>query len=356
MENCQILKTAPEALKNICDFYVEIPAGREVRLLQITDMQVIDSAQCRYAGRVSDEKMVVWGTDRAKENCYDHISALVAQSRPDLIFITGDITYGEFDDKGTSLLAFRDFMDSLGIPWAPVFGNHDNEAAVGVAWQCEQYAAGEYCLFARGHVTGNGNYTVGIVQGGKLIRILYMIDSNGCGAATDPEVNRHAGIDEDQVAWLADTAARAAQACGHTVPAFAAYHIPTVEFLKASRAAGYESEEGESAYTIGVQTPAKNGDFGCKNEAIGGFEAPENFLSVLKTAGVDGVFVGHCHADNTSILWEGIRWTFGLKTGIYDYFNNGQLGGTEILLPAGGASFRVSHIPALVPYEAPLRR
>jgi hypothetical protein len=67
---------------------------------------------------------------------------------------------------------------------------------------------------------------------------------------------------------------------------------------------------------------------------------------------VDGVFVGHCHAINTSILWQGIRWTYGLKTGQYDYHTPGQVGGTLITL--NGESFTVHHIPALVPMaEAP---
>ena len=68
-------------------------------------------------------------------------------------------------------------------------------------------------------------------------------------------------------------------------------------------------------------------------------------MDQLHTAGVDGVFVGHCHANNTSVLWNGIRWTYGLKTGQYDYHTPGQLGGTLITL--WDKAFTVTHIPAL---------
>ena len=45
------------------------------------------------------------------------------------------------------------------------------------------------------------------------------------------------------------------------------------------------------------------------------------------------------------MLWQGIRWTYGLKTGQYDYHTPGQLGGTLITL--FGESFTVHHIPTL---------
>lgn len=62
----------------------------------------------------------------------------VAQAYPDLIIITGDIVYGSFDDSGATLRWMCKLLDSFEIPWAPVFGNHDNESKMGVAWQCRQ--------------------------------------------------------------------------------------------------------------------------------------------------------------------------------------------------------------------------
>ena len=54
------------------------------------------------------------------------------------------------------------------------------------------------------------------------------------------------------------------------------------------------------------------------------------FRELLKKYGVDSVFAGHLHKVNTSVLYEGIRWTFGLKTGIYDDYTEGEIGGTLI--------------------------
>ena len=176
-----------------CDYLVRLPAGRTPRILQLTDMQVIDATQQRYRGRLNEKEVACWAPENADAECYGYIRSLVAQTNPDLVFITGDIVYGEFDDSGRSLEQFCAFMNGLCIPWAPVFGNHDNESARGVAWQCDLLESGEYCLFRRGNVTGNGNYTVGISVGGRLCRVLYMMDSNGCGGGTDPALCRAAG-------------------------------------------------------------------------------------------------------------------------------------------------------------------
>ena len=71
-------------------------------------------------------------------------------------------------------------MNQYDIPWAPVFGNHDNESMKGVDWQCEQLKRAKKCLFLQRELTGNGNYTVGIRKGNELKRVFFMLDSNGC--------------------------------------------------------------------------------------------------------------------------------------------------------------------------------
>ena len=38
-----------------CDYLVRLPAGRTPRILQLTDMQVIDATQQRYSGRLNEK-------------------------------------------------------------------------------------------------------------------------------------------------------------------------------------------------------------------------------------------------------------------------------------------------------------
>ena len=354
-----IIKNTKGTVFEGCDFVVGLPKEREndVKILQITDMQVIDSSQRRYPDRIRPDEIAAWAPENFDAQCGNHIRSLIAQSSPDLIIITGDIVYGSFDDSGETLRWMCKLMDSFEIPWAPVFGNHDNESKKGVDWQCEQLEKSEYCLFKRGSVSGNSNYTVGIAAGEKLLRAIHMIDSNGCKDGEDPLIIKAPGIYDDQLAMISDNTARISNLQGRLVPAFLACHIPTAEFLEAERAKGYANDNSDR-YCIGVDVPAKDGDFGFRYKIHSNIiKTGENFANFLKSQGVEGVFVGHVHGACTRILYKDIVWVYGLKTGQYDSHIPGAVGGTVITLQA--ESFVIRHIPSLVspapmPEKAPM--
>ncbi len=332
----------PAPYDGIVDFVVDIPAGaRPIRILQLTDTQTIDAAQRRDPNRLNAREIELWQPESVDVQSFDHVRSLVAAATPDLIFITGDLVYGEFDDSGCRFTEFCAFMDSFGIPWAAVYGNHDTSTRRGVAWQNAQLEASAHGLFRAGSVTGNGNYSVLVTRGGVPVRVLYMLDSGGDGQAHDPECRRGAGLAPDQMAFFRQTAASlAAVNNGNAIPGFMCFHVPCVEFAEADHAKGYDVA---AKYVLGVTVPAEFGDFGTHREHHSCFSSPDGFIDDLHAAGVDGVFVGHCHGNNTSVVWQGIRWTYGLKTGQYDFHIFNQTGGTLISLWDSG--FEVHHIP-----------
>lgn len=322
------------------DFKINVNHNGSIKILQLTDIQIIDANQQRYEGRLKPDKIEKWIPEKNEENIYSHIRYLIRETDPDLIIITGDIIYGEFDDSGRTQLEFIDFMESFKIPWAPVYGNHDNETYKGIEWQCEQYLNAKHCMFERGNVSGNGNYSVGIYQDNDLKKVLYMMDSNGCG-----QWNVEPGFRHDQLAWLRRQAGEIRKNIPE-VTAFAAFHIPTMDFYDALIAAGYQEnydalEDDFHKYEIGKDVPAKNGDFGKKWEGIKHvYNRSLHFL--FKECGIDGVFAGHLHKNNFSVLHDGIRYTFGLKTGLFDYLDEEALGGTLITVQKD--CFTVKHI------------
>ena len=332
-----------------CDFALALPHDRrQVRILQLTDMQVIDSSQRRVPDRLRADEIEAWTPDRFDALCGDHVRSLVAQAKPDLIILTGDLVYGSFDDSGSTFSWFCRMMDSLGVPWAPVFGNHDNESRRGVDWQCEMLSGCQNCLFRRGDVTGNGNYSIALVIGERLVRVIHMVDSNGCKGSDDPAVTRECGIYPDQLASISETTEAIRLANGDAVPAFMAFQIPTVDFREVEYQKGYRTDE-RTKYTIGVDVPSSDGDFGFQLETHRAkLVELDGFTDFLHETGIDGVFVGHFHATSTVIDYAGVRWVYGLKTGQYDYHVPGQLGGTLITLADGG--FTVMHLPSLVHY------
>ncbi len=333
--------------QNGCDFILDLGAARldsEITLLQLTDTQIIDESQSRTKERLGHDERTAWSRSNIEKNCYNHIRSLVAQSRPDLIFFTGDVVYGSFDDSGEILAGFINFMDSLETPWTMVFGNHDNEAKIGVKRQCEMLENSKYCLFKRGNVTGNSNFTVAISCGGKMKRILYMLDSNGCIA--------DAAIHDDQLDFIRSCAETVGKIYG-SVPGFMAFHIPVDIFHKAEYEKGYSSPYKPN-YLLGVDTLSKDGDFGFNFEeaafASPYIETTSHFIDALTACRIDGIFVGHCHKIATCINYNGMKLVFGLKTGQYDYHLEGQLGGTVITMSADSDSFKVHYLPSLVPH------
>ena len=296
-----------------CDFVVKLDKSRKntkIKILQITDMQFIDSLQRRTPDRLRIDEINAWHPDNLDIQGGNQIKSLVAQSKPDLIIITGDIIYGSFDDNGTVMKWFVNFMDQFEIPWAPVFGNHDNESKMGVKYQCGLFENSNYCLFKRGNVTGNGNYTVGIAIENELTRVLHMLDSNGC-YSDDESVVRESGIYPDQMEMVRENTRLITKSQSKNIPAFMAFHIPPEEFRNAEISKGY-STDGRAVFVIGVDVKQNGNDFGCKMEPFNVTPNKTEFLNIAKECNIDGVFCGHYHKNNTCIEYEGIKWVFGL--------------------------------------------
>ena len=132
---------------------------------------------------------------------------------PDLIVLSGDNVYGEFEDNGTVLTALIAEMESYKIPWTLTFGNHDNETKKGMEWTCAQYENAEHCLFKRGPIDklhGNGNFTIGVKQGDKLSEVIWLMDSSG-KTETDESQNMtsSAGLYENEMNRNTDTCVKA---------------------------------------------------------------------------------------------------------------------------------------------------
>ncbi len=309
--------------EDFVDFTVDVEEGREIRVLQLTDTQIIDASQARPGRTGVDYEN--WVPENMNKACFKYITQVVNVYKPDLIIMTGDLVYGEFDDAGTSLIALIEYMDSLQIPWAPVFGNHDNESKMGVDWQCDQLEYSEYCLFKQREICGNGNYTVGLKQGGKLVRVFYMMDSNGCGAASGQSlINGHtetsAGISSEQIDWFLDDAKKIKRQFP-SVKLSLACHIQPAIFATALE---YYNYSGQSSVPIDIDgfEGKREGDFGYIGSPL---KNPWDTYNVaweaIVEAKVDSVFVGHEHCNSSSVVFEGVRLAYGLKTGLYDRAN-----------------------------------
>ncbi len=318
----------PSKWANTVDFVVETE-GDDFTVLQITDTQIIDGGQAEDTGNslVNPTHYVNQTLDRIDALSFDAVDYAIQESDPDLIILTGDLIYGQFDHLGIVWPELVSFLDSYSIPWAPIFGNHEIESKKGVDWQCEQLVNSENCLFKQRELTGNGNYTVGVVNGDdELVRVFYMMDTNGnYNASTESRENGHCsnlnGFGEDQFEWFEGDVAKVKAAAPETELSLA-IHIPLMAFNDALTPYGYNGESQQQAFQMNIDTHAdkKADDFGYINTTYHSYywDSDYKLWNLLKTNGFDSVYSGHVHENSASVVYEGIRLTFGLKSSLYD--------------------------------------
>ena len=137
------------------------------------------------------------------------IDQLIQHNKPDLITVTGDMAYpGQLDSYET----FAQLLDSYGIPWTIVWGNHDHQSGIEPVLQAaELFKQHPLCQFEDGDPAfGNGNYILGVCDGDSPITALFMIDSHNSIEATMPNGERRWVYDKlwpDQLQWIANEAA-----------------------------------------------------------------------------------------------------------------------------------------------------
>ena len=320
---------------HVIDFMIEIEE-RDIVVLQLTDTQIIDASQKRHADRLGSNLEAYWAKSKMEERCFSSLRKTIKAVKPDLIIITGDLVYGEFDDAGTSLLALIEFIENFHIPWAPVFGNHDGESRKGADWQCEQLENAENCLFMQRTLTGNGNYTVGIRQGGTLKRVFFMLDSNGSGAmSAETYANGHSsaicGFGKDQIDWYAQVASQIAEFAPEAKLSFA-FHVQLQSFADAYAKYGFTNSNTITApINIDQLENVTEGDFGYLGSDLkGAWDLEGSVWESLKRLGVDSVFVGHEHCNSASVVYDGIRCQYGQKSSTYDRVNYVQSDGTIV--------------------------
>lgn len=326
----------------MCDFIVEVEEGKDCVVLQLTDTQIIDASQARTNDRLGPSEKLYWAKNKVKYRCYNYVKKTIEETKPDLILITGDLVYGEFDDDGSCLVSLLEFLDGFDIPYAPIFGNHDNASHRGVEWQCEQLENAKNCLFKRNELTGNGNYTVGIKQGDKIKRVFIMLDSHNCLIP--------AGIYDDQIDWYTDVIQKIKEKEPQVKISFA-MHIQPFVFKDAFAKYGFDNFADDfKPINIDAVKNKSETDFGYIGAGLKTiFDENYKVFESIKNLGADSIFVGHQHPNSGSVVYEGIRFQYGQKSSTYDRANYVTEKGDIVcsFLPAGmpivgGSVFSVS--------------
>ena len=269
------------------------------------------------------------------------VRTLVERVHPDLITVSGDLSWAG-NDYAYDMLA--DFLDTFGIPWAPVWGNHDNQGGADyIDTVADRYLTHRLCVYEKGDpAIGNGNYVIAVEEEGKIVSAVFMIDSHDCAPYVDEngnEGNCWARLTPPQMDWYREQveALRAAGCNDSSI----IMHIPFYAYRSAYQAAYADSsEEGlqkltpaEAVPGAACWNPGYEDSLGVQYEGIGSYSVDEGVFEIIRDLGsTKHVIVGHDHVNNWMINYEGVKLIYGLKAGAGCYWNPILNGGTVLAI------------------------
>ncbi len=274
---------------------------------------------------------------RMKKNrvIYKTIEGAIKKARPDLVVLLGDNCWGYSRQCYKKLV---EIMDEFAIPWAPVFGNHDCEGNADVAYLANIMEGSKYCLFRQGprNLPGMGNYAITIRQEQKIIHTLFLFDTGTWDFEYDETKARYIDADEEMkekmpafyAERITDGANRDRIKLGGSWGTLSYQQIDYYKWLLAgiTEANGgvkpessmymhiplYEYNDGYFEWIKGGCDPDKG--FGEVNEKICSPALSTGmFDAIIKEDSTKNVVVGHDHENNLSVLYKGVRLSYGMK-------------------------------------------
>lgn len=241
-----------------------------------------------------------WAFSAAKET--------VRRARPDLILTTGD-NFGNNIERH-HLDAFIRFMDSFGLPWGVVFGNHDYNVSFTMEEYCEALESSENGIFYSLPINGSySNYSYLLNIGGEDILSLIFMD------------NADSAFTKEHISWYEETVLSNKDKDGAPLESLVFFHRPLDESVLAADAYSKNKSIGSGEIADEVR---------CDGGEVSLFEKAAELGSTR------AMFYGHDHRNSAHISYRGIELCYALKTGITVYFKPGSLGGVVIDIGSSG--------------------
>lgn len=274
----------------------------------------------------------VFGKDG--EYSFELIKKLVNDLQPDLITLSGDNAWGYI-----SYLETIELLESFNIPWAPVMGNHDGEGTGTEFWAAYTLSNAKNCLFKFGPKDmGYGNYIINITENDKTIHTLFMMDTH---SSADFDVNGEVvdGYDhlwDNQQEWYKWAVNGIKELNGgKTVESTVIFHIPVYEYTDAWNQISINKTE-ENKHGEG-DTKNKLFLFGNQTEDCCTSPVNNGFFTLCKELGsTKNILVGHDHVNDFSVMYDGIRLSYSLKSGFGSYWTDEMIGGTTLNINSKG--------------------
>jgi len=279
-----------------------------------------------------------WDNDNGKI-AMGTILELADRVKPDLITSTGDFGWAHF----ATYERFGEFMEKIGLPWAVVWGNHDNmNGEENVDDLANRFMKYPHCIFEKGDkALGSGNYVILIEENNKPVEGMIMMDTHNVFPFTyeNGETKDAWGkLLPNQIEWYKEQVENLQKIGCKESSAF--MHIPPYVYRDAWTAAydGKKDPMEIDAHETDCWNKGYENSFGVKHEDICCYPADEGFFDAVKQYNnhTKYVVVGHDHKNSFAIQYNGTWLIFSLKTGPGCYWESALNGGTVFKVSSEG--------------------
>lgn len=312
---------------------------RDLKILQLTDVHI--GGGCLSS---KNDAMAI-----------NAVASMVSAEKPDLVVITGDIAFPVPFISGTinnlrAAKIFATLMEQLGVPWVPVFGNHDTEVySFYSREEVSEFYGGDtlkHCLFQKGNddVDGCGNSVIEVQnQDGIVTQALFLLDSH---AYTDDDALgilwKYDHIHDNQIEWYKNGVLSINERNANTINTLYAndeqvkenmekefgnvssllfFHIPLHEYQDAW------NEYVANGYNDTDKVQLHYGTVGEIGSSICIALEDDKLFETMETLGGEkGIFCGHDHLNNFSLDYNGIRLTYGHSIDYLAYSGISEIG------------------------------
>lgn len=267
-----------------------------LKIIQITD--------CHY--KVDDTLNSQPSIDRMRE--------VLDIEKPDFVIYTGDVVVS--NESFTGLDTVLGMVIERNIPFAVVFGNHDDEYDHTRPELYDYIARKKGALMPKRKGDVAPDFVIPVKSSdadGKTSALLYCIDSHSYTSIAS--VPGYDWIKFDQIDWYRRVSKEYTDLNGGSpLPALAFFHIPLPEYRDAvmdekNRIFGIKAE--------GVCCPTANSGF---------------FLSAKECGDIMATFCGHDHDNDYAVMYKDIMLAYGRYTGGNTVYNDIPNGARVIIL------------------------
>ncbi|MGV8963576.1 MAG: metallophosphoesterase family protein [Candidatus Saccharimonadaceae bacterium] len=244
----------------------------------------------------------------------DRMNEVLDAEKPDLVIFTGDIIISNEALRGLDIVL--DVCENREIPYALVFGNHDDEYDKNRVELYDYIVKKKNSLMPVREKNVAPDYVITVKSSKDKsynAALLYFIDSNSYSKIKS--IPGYDWIKFNQIGWYREQSEMFSKQNKDTpLPALAFFHIPLTEYLDAV-------------------IEQKNRMIGTRGETVSCATTNSGMFTSIKECGdVMGVFVGHDHDNDYAVMYKDILLAYGRYTGGNTVYNNLGSNGARVII------------------------